>query len=59
MTMDNNYLQFIENHIGIFLQAIVVLGFVVTVMVLTHVIGPKRKTARKLENFECPNAFFC
>jgi NADH-quinone oxidoreductase subunit A len=51
--MNNSYLQFIENHIGIFLQAILALGFVITVMVLTHVIGPKRKTAKKLENFEC------
>lgn len=50
---DSNNLQFILNHIGIFIQAIVAIGFVVTVIVLTHFIGPKRKSARKLENFEC------
>jgi NADH-quinone oxidoreductase subunit A len=49
----NQNIQFLQNHIGIFLQAIVALGFVVTTMILTHVIGPKRKSARKLENFEC------
>ncbi len=46
-------LEFIQNHIGIFIQSLVALGFVVTVMALTHIIGPRRKSARKLENFEC------
>jgi NADH-quinone oxidoreductase subunit A len=49
----NNNIEFLQNHIGIFIQAIVVSGFVVIVMFLTHVIGPKRKSSRKLENFEC------
>lgn len=31
----------------------VALGFVVLVMVLTHLLGPKRKTKIKLESFEC------
>jgi NADH-quinone oxidoreductase subunit A len=53
MEITNSYLQFIENHIGIFIQALFALGFVITVMGLTHLIGPNRKTARKLENFEC------
>jgi len=29
------------------------LGFVVLVLVITHLIGPSRKSAKKLENFEC------
>ena len=28
-------------------------GFVATVMVVTHLLGPKRKTKIKQENFEC------
>ena len=51
--MNNNHIEFLQNHIGIFLQAIVALGFVITTMILTHLIGPKRKSARKNENFEC------
>ncbi len=51
--MDNSSIEFLQNHIGIFLQAMVAVIFVVIVMSLTHVIGPRRRTARKLENFEC------
>jgi NADH-quinone oxidoreductase subunit A len=51
--MNNNHIEFLQNHIGIFLQALVALGFVVTTMILTHIIGPRRKSARKNENFEC------
>jgi NADH-quinone oxidoreductase subunit A len=51
--MDNSSIEFLQNHIGIFLQAMVAVAFVVSVMVLTHIIGPRRRTARKLENFEC------
>jgi NADH-quinone oxidoreductase subunit A len=51
--MDNSSIEFLQNHIGIFLQAIVAVIFVVAVMSLTHIIGPRRRTARKLENFEC------
>jgi NADH-quinone oxidoreductase subunit A len=51
--MNNSSIEFLQNHIGIFLQAMVAVLFVVTVMALTHIIGPKRRTARKLENFEC------
>jgi NADH-quinone oxidoreductase subunit A len=50
---ENNNIEFLQNHIGIFIQAMFALGFVVLVMVLTHLIGPRRKTAQKLENFEC------
>ena len=30
-----------------------VIGFVITVMLVTHFTGPKRNTRQKLENFEC------
>jgi NADH-quinone oxidoreductase subunit A len=51
--MNSSNIEFLQNHIGIFLQAMVAVVFVVTVMALTHIIGPRRRTARKLENFEC------
>ncbi len=37
----------------ILLMFIVATGFVVTVMVATHALGPKRKTKIKLDTFEC------
>jgi NADH-quinone oxidoreductase subunit A len=40
----------------VILQALVALGFVVMVMVLTHIIGGKRRRVRSIkkeENFEC------
>ena len=37
----------------IFLMFVVAAGFVVFVMVVTHWLGPKRKTKTKLETFEC------
>ncbi len=39
------------DYLGIFIQFIFAAGFVVTTMVVTHLIGPKRKTEQKLENF--------
>lgn len=45
-----------SDYLPILLQSAVALGFVVTVMTLTHIIGGKRKkirTLRKDENFEC------
>ncbi|MCZ4243010.1 NADH-quinone oxidoreductase subunit A [Pedobacter punctiformis] len=36
----------------IIFQVIVALGFVVTTLVATHFLGPKRKTSDKLETFE-------
>jgi NADH-quinone oxidoreductase subunit A len=35
------------------LQLVVAVGFVATTIVVTHLIGPKRKSAKKLEAFEC------
>ncbi|MCZ2139869.1 MAG: NADH-quinone oxidoreductase subunit A [Bacteroidia bacterium] len=41
------------DYYALIIQLLVALGFVVTTMVVTHTIGPKRKTKDKLENFEC------
>jgi len=52
--MDNIYTP--SDYLPILIQSMVALGFVVTVMTLTHFIGGKRKrirTLRKDENFEC------
>lgn len=40
------------NYLPILFQMIVALGFVVFTMVVTHLIGPKRRTADKLTPFE-------
>jgi NADH-quinone oxidoreductase subunit A len=40
------------NYFPIALQLIFALGFVGVMMVVTHLLGPKRGTAEKLENFE-------
>lgn len=42
-----------SEYLPIFIQFIVALGFVVTSMVATHLLGPKRKSKVKLETFEC------
>ncbi len=38
--------------IPIVLQLIIAVGFVAIIMILTHLLGPKRKTKDKLVNFE-------
>ncbi|MFZ1678577.1 MAG: NADH-quinone oxidoreductase subunit A [Saprospiraceae bacterium] len=40
------------DYIAILIQFCVGAGFVVTTMLVTHLVGPKRKTADKLVNFE-------
>lgn len=40
-------------YIPIVLMFLVAMGFVVTTMVATHLLGPKRKTKIKLDSFEC------
>lgn len=40
------------NYLPIIFQMIVAMGFVIVTMVVTHLIGPKRKTADKLTPFE-------
>lgn len=39
--------------IAIFIQFLVATGFIVTTMFVSHAVGPKRKSDKKLENFEC------
>jgi NADH-quinone oxidoreductase subunit A len=40
------------NYLPIVLQLVFALGFIATMMGLTHYFGPKRKTSDKLQNFE-------
>lgn len=40
------------NYLVLFLQLLLAVGFVSAVMILTHLVGPKRKTKQKLENTE-------
>ena len=42
-----------SDFLPILIQFFVAAGFVVTTMVATHVLGPKRKSSIKLETFEC------
>ena len=42
-----------HDYLPIVLMFMVALGFVVTTMVATHLLGPKRKTKIKLDSFEC------
>lgn len=41
------------DYLAILIQFIVAGGFVATTIFATHLLGPKRKTADKLETFEC------
>ena len=45
--------QNVLNYFPIVLMFIVAAGFVVTTMVATHLLGPKRNTKVKLDAFEC------
>jgi NADH-quinone oxidoreductase subunit A len=42
-----------EQYLPIIAMAFIALGFVVTTMVATHWLGPKRKTSVKSDTFEC------
>lgn len=42
-----------QSYFPIVIQIIIAIGFVGAMMGATHLLGPKRKTAQKLENFEC------
>jgi NADH-quinone oxidoreductase subunit A len=42
-----------NEYFPLLIQLVFALGFVVLVLVITHLIGPARKSAKKLENFEC------
>src|SRR6201993_4819909 len=41
------------DYLPIVLMFLVAVGFVVTTMIATHLLGPQRKTKIKLESFEC------
>jgi NADH-quinone oxidoreductase subunit A len=43
----------LNNFIPITLMLVVALGFVATTMIVTHLLGPKRRTKTKDEAFEC------
>jgi NADH-quinone oxidoreductase subunit A len=43
----------LSDYLPIIIQACVAIGFVALVLVLTHVLGPFRKSKNKDENFEC------
>ncbi len=40
-------------YLPVLLQALVALGFVVFVLVVTHILGPRRHSKKKDETFEC------
>jgi NADH-quinone oxidoreductase subunit A len=40
------------NYFPVALQLVIAIGFVVVMMAVTHLLGPKRKTSDKLINFE-------
>src|SRR3954454_17462755 len=40
-----------SDYIPIGIQLLFVVGFIATMMILTHMFGPKRKTSDKLQNF--------
>lgn len=40
------------DYLPIAIQLVVAIGFVAVMMIVTHLLGPKRPTAEKLENFE-------
>ncbi len=42
-----------HDYLPILIQTFIVLGFVITTMLLSHRLGPKRPSKAKLENFEC------
>jgi len=52
--MERTYIP--SDYIPVLLQSVIAFGFVAVTMLLTHIIGGKRKrihTLRKEENFEC------
>ncbi len=41
-----------ENYLPILIQVIFALGLIFTIIIVSDLVGPKRKTADKLQNFE-------
>ncbi len=54
---EKHYIYIMQNslidYLPIVLTALVAIGFVVLVMVVTHLLGPKKKSKIKLDTFEC------
>jgi len=48
--MANNSYQ---DYLPLVIQAVVALGFVVTTLFVTHILGPRIKSKRKNDNWEC------
>ena len=44
---------FLEQYSGIIFQVLLIFGFVVFIIFISKYLGPRRKSQRKLENFEC------
>jgi len=42
-----------SNYLPILLQALLILGFVAFVLIVTHLLGPYRKSKNKADSFEC------
>lgn len=42
-----------QDYLPILIQSFIALGFVISTMIITHLLGPKRFSKAKLENFEC------
>jgi NADH-quinone oxidoreductase subunit A len=58
LTINNKLIFMISNsspldYLPIILMFLVALGFVITTMLASHWLGPKRKTKIKLDSFEC------
>ena len=49
--LDANVTSNAADYLPVGLQLFFAIGFIATMMILTHLIGPKRKTADKLEGF--------
>lgn len=43
----------LSDYLPIVIQAVVAIGFVIVMVSLTHLLGPKSRGKSKLENFEC------
>lgn len=42
-----------SDYLPVFIQLLLALGFIVTTMIVTHSIGPKRNSQKKDDPFEC------
>ncbi|KAB7731870.1 NADH-quinone oxidoreductase subunit A [Rudanella paleaurantiibacter] len=42
-----------SDYLPVFIQLILALGFIVTTMIVTHMVGPKRNSQKKDDPFEC------